>query len=75
MTDVPKSDDISTRQARIAQLAEQMREVALHSLSRHVDQEWLREAHRRTRKDGATGVDGQTAVQYAVDRTRTSGSF
>jgi retron-type reverse transcriptase len=25
----------------------------------------MREAYRRTRKDGATGVDGQTAQQYA----------
>ena len=27
--------------------------------------EWLREAYRRTRKDGAKGVDGQSAEQYA----------
>src|SRR5690349_3701762 len=27
---------------------------------------WLREAYRRTRKDGAPGVDGQSAEQYAV---------
>ena len=27
---------------------------------------WLREAYRRTRKDGATGVDGQSAEQYAA---------
>lgn len=34
--------------------------VALTNLSRHIDVEWLREALRRTRKDGAVGVDGQT---------------
>ena len=29
--------------------------------------EWLREAHRRTRKDGALGIDGQRAGAYAVE--------
>jgi group II intron reverse transcriptase/maturase len=29
--------------------------------------DWLREAHRRTRKDGATGVDGATAQDFASD--------
>jgi len=28
--------------------------------------EWLREAYRRTRKDGAVGVDGRTADEYAA---------
>jgi group II intron reverse transcriptase/maturase len=32
-----------------------------------MDLEWLREAFRRTRKDGAVGVDGQTADEYAAD--------
>jgi retron-type reverse transcriptase len=39
--------------------------TALRSLSHHIDLEWLREAHRRVRKDGAVGVDGQTAEEYA----------
>jgi group II intron reverse transcriptase/maturase len=30
-----------------------------------MDIEWLKEAYRRTRKDGAVGVDGQTAKDYA----------
>jgi RNA-directed DNA polymerase len=38
----------------------------LTSLAHHIDHEWLREAHRRTRKDGAPGVDGTTAEQYAA---------
>jgi group II intron reverse transcriptase/maturase len=29
-----------------------------------IDVEWLREAYRRTRKDAAAGVDGQTAEEY-----------
>jgi len=35
------------------------------TLAHHIDLEWLREAYRRTRKDGAIGVDGQTATEYA----------
>src|SRR5690606_39948931 len=30
----------------------------------HIDVEWLGEAYRRTRKDGAVGVDGVTMQQY-----------
>jgi group II intron reverse transcriptase/maturase len=33
-------------------------------LSHHIDREWLVEAYRRTRKDGAVGVDGVTGAQY-----------
>jgi RNA-directed DNA polymerase len=29
--------------------------------------DWLQEEYRRTRKDGAAGVDGQTAAMYAAD--------
>lgn len=38
---------------------------ALSSLHHHIDEAWLQEAWRRTRKDGASGVDGQSAQQYA----------
>jgi group II intron reverse transcriptase/maturase len=41
--------------------------MAFTTLSHHIDIEWLREAYRRTRKDGATGVDGTTAEEYARD--------
>jgi group II intron reverse transcriptase/maturase len=37
---------------------------AMTSLSHHIDMDFLREAYRRTRKDGATGVDGRTAAEY-----------
>jgi group II intron reverse transcriptase/maturase len=42
-----------------------MPNAVLTSLSHHIDVEWLREAHRRTRKDGAPGVDQVTADEYA----------
>jgi group II intron reverse transcriptase/maturase len=41
-----------------------MPNAALTSLSQHIDIEWLREAFRRTRKDAAVGVDGQTWHEY-----------
>jgi len=37
------------------------------TLAHHIDLELLREAHRRTRKDGAVGVDRQTAEEYAAN--------
>ena len=41
--------------------------MALRTLAHHIDVEWLKEAHRRTRKDGAKGVDGVSADDYARD--------
>ena len=66
MTGTPSPVDVSTKRRRIAELARQMPGKALTSLSHHIDIAWLTEAFRRTRKDGAAGVDGQTAVEYAA---------
>jgi len=63
----PTPETVSTKRKRIAQLAKQMPGVALRTLAHHIDIEWLKEAYRRTRKDGAVGVDGQTAEEYAVN--------
>lgn len=63
----PGPQPISTKQERIAELARQMLGTALTSLSHHMDLAWLHEAHRRTRKDGATGVDGTTAAEFAQE--------
>ncbi len=59
MNETKGSESISTRLERIAKLARQFPESPLTTLSHHIDIEWLREAYRRTRKDGATGIDGQ----------------
>ena len=56
---------VSTKQQRIAELSRQMPGAALRTLAHHMDIDWLKEAYRRTRKDGAVGVDGQTAKDYA----------
>jgi group II intron reverse transcriptase/maturase len=58
-------ESVSTKRRRIAELARRRRDGALTTLAHHIDLEWLREAHRRTRKDGAVGVDGQTSSEYA----------
>ena len=46
-------------------MAKEMPGVPLTTLAHHIDEDWLREAYRRTRKDGARGVDGQSASHYA----------
>ena len=55
---------ISTRQRKIAELAQREPKLTLTTLAHHVDDVWMREAYRRTRKDAAAGVDGVTAAQY-----------
>ena len=60
-------DAVSTRQQRIAELAKQSPQMGFTSLNHHLDLPWLREAYRRVRKDGAVGVDGQTAVDYEAN--------
>jgi RNA-directed DNA polymerase len=60
----PTPVPVSTRLQRIAQLAREAPKRAFRSLAHHIDGEFLHEAFRRTRKDGATGVDGQTASEY-----------
>lgn len=64
MTGTSSPLDISTRLQRIAELARTV-PGALTTLAHHIDVEFLREAYRRTRKDGAAGVDGRTAAEYA----------
>jgi len=67
MTGTPRPTTISTKQQWIAELAKQMPDKQLTSLSHHIDLDWMREAYRRTRKDGAAGIDGQSAADFAAD--------
>jgi group II intron reverse transcriptase/maturase len=57
---------VSTKQERIAKLAAANPAMAFTSLNQYLDAEWLRYAYECTRKDGAVGVDGQTAAEYAA---------
>ena len=41
--------------------------MAFTSLNHYLDYEWVRYAYECTRKDGAVGVDGQSAEEYAAN--------
>jgi RNA-directed DNA polymerase len=62
-----KPESVSTKQERIAKLAAENPAMAFTSLNHYLDAEWLRYAYECTRKDGAVGVDGQTAQEYAAE--------
>ena len=55
---------VSTKQKRIATLARNNPAMAFTSLNHYIDYNWLLQACQLTRKDGATGVDDQTADMY-----------
>ena len=50
------STSVSTKQERIAALAKQSPQMAFTSLAYLMDMDWLTEAYRRTRKDGALSL-------------------
>lgn len=59
-----RDEPILTKQQKIAELSRQSPEMVWTTLAHHIDLEWLEAAWRRTRKDGAAGVDGVTAQAY-----------
>lgn len=59
-----KPEKVLTKQKRIAELANRYKGKPLTSLNHYLDEEWMRYAYDLTRKDGAVGVDGQTAAEY-----------
>jgi retron-type reverse transcriptase len=65
--DTLESATVYTRQGRIAELARQKPKSRLNTLNKHLDMAWMLEAFRLVRKDGATGVDKETAADYAVN--------
>ena len=67
MTGTPSPEDVFTKQQRIAELAGNAPDMAFTNLAHHIDVEWLFMAYRRTRADGAVGVDGQTAEDYEAN--------
>jgi len=60
-------DNLSTKRQWIADLARKNTERALTSLHHLIDLEWMFEAFRLTRKDGAPGIDGVTAEDYEAN--------
>jgi RNA-directed DNA polymerase len=67
MTETSGFDTISPKVQQIAKLAKEAPTMAFTTLAHYIDIDWLKEAYKRTRKDGATGVDGQTAEDYAAN--------
>ncbi len=67
MEETLSSPTVWTKLQRIAEAARQHPERAFTTLAHHIDIDWLREAYRRTRKDGATGIDGQTSEAYTAN--------
>lgn len=64
MTGTSGPETVFTKRQRIAKLARDAPEMAFTTLAHHIDLDWLLQAYRETRKDGAAGVDGQTAADY-----------
>ncbi|MDZ7696517.1 MAG: reverse transcriptase domain-containing protein [Deltaproteobacteria bacterium] len=62
-----ESENVCTKQQRIAELARRMPDAGFTSLAYYIDLEWMYESYRRTRKDGAAGVDDVTAEEYEAD--------
>ena len=67
MPGTPRPDTVFTKRQRIAELARNCPDMAFTNLAHHIDIEWMLTAHGHTRKDGAVGVDGQTADEYEVN--------
>lgn len=67
MAGAQEPEYVSTQGQRIAELARAHPQRAFTSLAHHLDLSWLHEAYRRTRKDGAAGVDGVSAAAFAAE--------
>jgi RNA-directed DNA polymerase len=66
MGDTPRSQTITTKLQQIAEQARRHPTYTFTTLAHLMDMDLLREAYRRTRKDGAPGVDAVTAKDYAT---------
>ncbi|WP_332330079.1 hypothetical protein [Alteromonas macleodii] len=53
---------VSTKQQQIAKLAKEKPKLVFTSLNHLLNIEWLYEAYRLTRKDGAVGIDGENST-------------
>ena len=56
--------NVSTAQGQIAAMAERYPDRGLTSLNKYLDEEWLRAAFKRIRKNAAAGIDGVSAREY-----------
>lgn len=67
MTGAQEPGVMYTKQLRIAALAERFPQRAFTSLAHNIDAQWLKTAYLMTRRDGAVGIDGQTADDFVRD--------
>src|SRR6266540_2488188 len=67
MWETSGSQTVSTKLQRVAKLTRESPGMVWTTLAHHIDVNFLREAYRRTRKDGAVGVDEKTAQEYGLD--------
>ena len=63
----PTFGNVSTKQQRIAALAKQSPQTSFTTLAHNIDLEWLYAAYHQVRKDGAPGVDQETAASYSTN--------
>ncbi len=75
MNETQSSGSILPGLQRIAELAREHSEWAFTNLAQVIDLELLKEAFERTRKNGAVGVDGQTAKEYEEKLEANLGSL
>ena len=61
---------VSTKQQRIAEIARHKLGEPLTLLHHYIDEEWLRSAYYRLRKESAPGIDGQTVLEYGQNLER-----
>lgn len=59
--------NILTKCQRIAEISRKAPNMAWTTLAHNMDIEWLEEAYRQTRKDGAVGIDGKGWEEYGKD--------
>jgi retron-type reverse transcriptase len=67
MTGARIPENISPQLHDIAEKAASHPEMSFNNISHRINTDLLHEAYRQTRKDGASGVDGVTAEEYAAD--------
>jgi len=59
-------DNMYTKRRQIAKAAEKYAGESLTNVAQYIDEEWMYCAYEWTRRDGAAGIDGVTAVEYEV---------
>ena len=67
MSGVSNPGSVSTKLQKIADLAKGAPDMVITSLSHHIDVSMLYEAHKKTRRDSAVGLDKQTKYEYETN--------